>query len=148
MKSSTVILGSITYFITDCAAPPRDKLPWRDDECDAFVAILDAEFLTEQMARDVSRQIVSLRLDWVETMGKRAEFLHDSIDNASVSAGRQGKAGDGDPMTAWHEGLADIRGMVDYLKLGGLGASDNKLVVVLGPEHGVSLLADELRSEE
>ncbi len=143
-KTSTVHAGSTTYFITD-VVPRPDELPWGSEECDAFVAILDPQLLTGQLATDLSLRIVGLTVDWVETMGEKAESLHDSIDNASVLIGRQKRVGDGIPMTAWHQDLSHVDQMRDYLVLGGHGGTENKLVVVIGPEGSAALLAERLR---
>jgi hypothetical protein len=35
---------------------------------------------------------------------------------------------------------------VDYIRLGGLGATDNKLVVVIGSERSASLFSAKLKS--
>ena len=140
-----MLSGSITYVVASQEVPRRDQLPWLDSECDAFVAILTDGLLTDEVAKAVSTRLVELPTDWIETMGSRAEFLHDRIDNASVAAGRQARVGEGNPMTAWHEDLSDMNAMIEYVRLGGLGASNNKLVVVIGPEAASSQFADGLR---
>jgi hypothetical protein len=139
-----VLFGSITCVVASQDVPRRDQLPWQDAECDAFVAILADGLLTDQVTKAVSTSLVELPTDWIETMGSRAEFLHDRIDDASVAVGRQNRVGEGSPMTAWHEDLADINAMIEYVRLGGLGASNNKLVVVIGPEAASQQFADRL----
>ncbi len=144
MEGRRIAVGSTTYFVSGCEIPGSRELPWLDEECDAFVAILEPGRLKTGLADDIAVRLVRLRTDWVETMGGRSEFLHDHIDNWSVAIGRQVKVGDGSPMTAWHEDIASMEGMTDYIGLGGLGASDNKLVVVVGPDDSASLFASSL----
>ena len=145
MEHILIAAGPTTYLVSDQEVPRRNQLPWRGEECDAFVAILDAGRLTDQLAEKVSFGLLGLRIDWVETMGRRSEFLHDCVDKASMAVGRQIEIGDGRPMTAWHEGLADIEPMIEYIRLGGQGASEYKLVLVIGPEHSAAAFADRLR---
>lgn len=95
-----VVSGSTTYFIAGRKVPRRDQLPWRGSECDAFVAILADELLTEEVTEAVSEGLVELPTDWIETMGNRSEYFHDRIDDASVAVGRQARVGQGSPMTA------------------------------------------------
>jgi hypothetical protein len=147
MDCIEIIAGSTTYFISDHNVPAREQLPWREEECDAFIAILDPEGLTDEKAREACLGLIRLRTDWIETMGNRAEFFHDLIDNTSVAIGRQSRIGDGDPMTAWHDHFPGLAEMIDYVKLGGHGASENKLIVVIGPDFAAALFAERLRAE-
>ena len=61
-----------------------------------------------------------------------------------MAVGRQLRVGDGSPMTAWHDDLTELDAMLDYISLGRLGASVNKLVLVVGPEQSASLFAARL----
>jgi hypothetical protein len=135
----------MTYFISHLKVPSPEKLPWRKRECDAFVAILAPELLTDELAVEVSASLVRLCTDWVETMGGRSEYLHDMVDIASVEAAMQAHVGDGNPMTAWHDDMRDVQAMSEYLRSGGLGATDNKLVVVVGSEEATACLAREMQ---
>ena len=140
-----IAAGPTTYLILGEEVPRRDQLPWGDEECDGFIAILDPKRVTEPLAERVYLGLLALQIDWIEAMGEGSELLHDRIDRKSVAIGRQSRVGDGRPMTAWHEDFCDIEAMADYVKLGGQGASENKLVLVVGPEHSASLFADRLR---
>ena len=71
------------YLISDNEVPSLDQLPWSDEQCDAFVAILESAHLTHELARDIASGLVGVRTDWIETMGNGAEFLHDLIDRCS-----------------------------------------------------------------
>jgi hypothetical protein len=140
-----IVRGPTTYFISDKKVPSSEQLPWHDAECDAFVAILQPEELTDRIATDLSAGLLTLRTDWIETMGNKSEWLHDFIDKMSVTSGRQHSVGDGDPMTAWHADMVDLESMIEYVRLGGLGASENKLVLVIGPESILSQVGDRLK---
>lgn len=143
MGNTTITIGGTNYFVLNGMVPAQTDLPWDDEECDAFVAVLDGKLL-DAVANELSFGLVRLRTDWVEMLGEKAELLHDLVDEASVRAGREKTVGDGNPMTAWHEDLSKMMEMVEYVKLGGLGSSNNKLVIVVGPPHGAEMLADEL----
>ena len=121
-----------TYLVVHEHVPRVQDLAWFDSECDAFVAILDGVRLTDDVADKVATGLVALPTDWIETMGSRSEALHDRIDATSVAIGRQPQVGNGDPMTAWHDDKLDLRAMVEWIALGGHGAADCKLVVVVG----------------
>jgi hypothetical protein len=144
MGVTHVQIGSTTYAISDCVVPPPDQLPWGSEECDAFVAILEPRQLTDKMGRRVSIDLVRLSTDWVETMGPTSELLHDLIDTASVETGRQSRVGDGKPMTAWHSDFLDLDSMVDYVRMGGNGGRDNKVIVVIASERSTALFAERL----
>jgi len=141
---STVIVDSTTYCICRGQVPTTYQLPWGDEECDAFVAILDPQMLNAVLAAQLAKGLVDLDTDWVETMGKKSEYLHDTVDLASVAAGRQTKVGDGSPMTVWDDDMTDFEAMVDYVQLGGQGAFDNKLVIVVGPKSAAVAFADRI----
>jgi hypothetical protein len=103
------------------------SLPWRAELFDAFVISLEDEDASER-TRDAIAELVRLNNDWVETFGIAAERLHDDIDEASVAVGRQRAVGDGSPMTAWHDDLTSLERIVDYIRRGGHGSCDYKLV--------------------
>lgn len=119
-----------TYVVRPFRLASLDDLPWGNEEFDAFVVVLDPSALGESGA--VFRTLVALNVDWVETLGPGAETLHDQIDAASVAIGRQTAVGDGSPMTAWHEDLIEMDQVVEYVRGGGHGASERKLVLVVG----------------
>jgi hypothetical protein len=102
--------------------------------------------VTERLADQVSIGLLKLHTDWIETMGRGSESLHDRIDEKSVALGAQAQVGGGRPMTAWHEEFDDLDVMAEYVRLGGQGASRYKLVFVIGPEHSAAYFADRLRS--
>jgi len=124
--------GTFTaYLVTERKAPTIDQLPWNVEESDAFVVVLDGELLSDELAAEIAESLVKLPVDWIEIIGPRTEYLHDLIDEASVAIGRQPKVGDGNPMTAWHQ-FSDLYETVSYLRVGGLGATERKIVVVIG----------------
>ena len=124
--------------------PGLDRLPWSRQECDAFVIVLDEESLSNDLAAEICGRLVQLPVDWIETMGARCEYLHDRIDEASVTMGRQAKVGDGNPMTAWHEWLSDTDDMISYIRSGGHGSAERKIVVVVGPKHSSAVVAQRI----
>ena len=65
------------HLISDNEVPSLDQLRWSDEQCDAFVAILESAHLTHELARDIASGLVGVRTDWIETMGNSAELLHD-----------------------------------------------------------------------
>lgn len=140
----TVVAAGTTYLIARSCVPSKAQLPWLDSQCDAFVLVLNPDLLTGKLVAEISKVLVSLNTDWIETFGTKAELLHDAIDAASVSIGRQIRIGDGDPMTSWHTDLATLNDIAEYLKLGGLGSSDFKIIIVLGSDQDASFVANRL----
>ena len=138
-------VGSTQYAISDREVPSRGQLPWGDQTCDAFIAILEPELLTDRFAQELSLGLVGLQTDWIEAMGGKSEFLHDCIDGASVQVGRQMRVGEGNPMTAWHDEFSDIESMINYIRIGGQGASDFKLILLIGSERSQSVFRNRLR---
>lgn len=109
-----------------------------------FIVVLEDRKLASA-ERGALEQLVRSNSDWVETCGHGAELLHDEVDEISVSIGRQEAIGDGSPMTAWHEDLVAVDGIVEYLALGGLGSNDSKLVCVVARGDQVGPLLVRLR---
>jgi len=136
-----------TYLVVEGKASAIDQLPWRVEESDAFVVVLDGKLLSDELAVEIAESLVKLPVDWIETMGARSEYLHDLMDEASVAMGRQEKVGDGNPMTAWHQ-FSDIWEMVSYLRVGGLGSTERKIVIVVGPEHSSAAIAEEIAQSQ
>ena len=68
---------------------------------------------------------------WVEVFGEWAEIVHDAIDTASVSLGRQAAVGDGNPMTTWTVTL-NANDVASYIWTGGQGEGTRKLVLFVG----------------
>lgn len=83
--------------------------------------------------------------DWVEVFGVNAESIHDAIDEASVSFGRQ-VDGEGKPMTSWHDEIATDSDIASYILTGGQGHSPNKLIVVIGSREEEESLISELHN--
>jgi hypothetical protein len=54
----------MTYLISGHEARWCEQLPWQEDECDAFIAILEPERLIREVADDLSVELVRLRTDW------------------------------------------------------------------------------------
>ena len=130
-----------TYVVAQGNVPEANQILSTTEEFDAFVITLDSELLSEELADAIAARIVRLPVDWVETFGPRCEYLHDRIDAASVSIGRQEKVGDGSPMTAWHEHLSNIDDIVSYIRTGGQGTAETKIVVVIGREQSADTIA-------
>jgi hypothetical protein len=133
-----------TYVIAQGRVPGRNEIRWTIQECDVFVITLDGTLLSDEIISKIAAEIVKLPVDWVETFGPRCEYLHDRIDAASVSMGRQERVGDGCPMTAWHDDLSDIEDIVSYILTGGQGSAETKIVVVIGPEHSADNIAERI----
>jgi hypothetical protein len=127
----------------DCLA--TQALPWGDERFDALVVILKQDRIDDQIRRSL-KELVCLNVDWVETLGAEAEALHDEIDEASVAIGRQPAVGEGSPMTAWHEDLREIPEFSEYIRRGGHGSCDFKLVAFVGPEADGVRFVEDLRA--
>jgi hypothetical protein len=132
------------YVVVEGKVPVTEQLPWNEEECDAFVVVLDGKVLSDELAAEIAVGLVQLPVDWIEVMGDRCEYFHDFIDEASVAMGRQGSVGDGNPMTAWHARLSDMDEMISYIRLGGHGAAERKIVVVVGPERSSVAIAQKI----
>ena len=133
-----------TYLIAQWNSPETGQILSIMEECDAFIVTLDGKFLSDELVDEIAATIVKLPVDWVETFGPRCEYFHDRIDLASVSAGRQEKVGDGNPMTAWHNRFGNIDEIVSYIGAGGHGAAETKIVVLIGPEQSADLIARKI----
>jgi hypothetical protein len=70
-------------------------------------------------------------LDWVQVAGSGAQDLHDAIDAAGVTVGRQLAVGEGSPMTSWHEEALAVEEMADVASLC-FGGHERVLVLVVG----------------
>jgi len=141
----------VTFLVCHGAVPALELLPWGPELCDAFVAVLDVDLLSDDIAQKTAEDLVRVTVDWVETMGPKCEFLHDLVDHAAVSAGKQAAVGDGHPMTAWHNDFSDAEKMASWVCLGGHGLSLNRLVIVFGPDSAVlqfALTLSELVSRD
>jgi len=124
-------------------------LPWGDTQFDCTVVVCNAREARHR-AEEISIEVVDANTDWVNTTGPDAEWLHDVIDRTSVDRGRQGKVGDGDPMTSWHEDAVNDSQMAEVAR-GGWGGHDNVLALVVGDKEDfarfVALLRDSLPAE-
>lgn len=117
------------------------SLPWGDERFDVFLIALDGAD-TDEKTRGAITQLVKLNNDWIETFGETAEQLHDQIDEASVTCGRQRAVGDGSPMTAWHDALTASSEVIDYIRRGGHGSCDYKLIALVGTDRVSSFIRD------
>lgn len=136
-----------TYVVVQGDVPEAYQMPQGMEECDAFIITLDSKLLSAELASEIAGKIVRLPVDWVETFGPQSEYLHDLVDQASVSIGRQEKVGDGDPMTAWHENLTNLDEVVSYLRAGGHGSAEIKLVVIIGPKDCANSIASRISAK-
>lgn len=119
----------LAHYRPGCLKSP----PWGDELCDCFV-ILGESAVDHELARCLALDMASLRNDWVEVFGTNSETLHDMVDEASVSIGRQQAVGDGFPMTAWHTAMLDFDEIASHLSVGGLGAAPVAVVVFVGQD--------------
>lgn len=146
MRQITITATSKTYVIACATVPMVETLPWGTDEFDAFVLIVDPKLLTDELAERISTRLAAMQTQWVECLGPDSEHLHDLVDNASVNVGRQKHIGDGNPMTTWFDDICDAQAMIEYMRPGGQGETDNKLVVVIAGEPECVALAEGLRA--
>ena len=143
--------GFVNYIVAQGNVPDADHISLRNRECDAFIITLSASLLSDELAAAIAERIVKLPVGWMETFGPRCQYLHDLSDVAGVSIGMQEQVGDGFPMTAWYKSLSQIDEITSYLRTGGQGVSETKVVVVIGPENSADAVARgiaEARSED
>ena len=123
-----------------------DALPWERDSFDCVV------FLCENLpdTASIAAELAGTAADWIQVAGVGAEALHDAIDRASVTIGRQLAVGDGSPMTSWHEADTTPAQMAQ-VALHCFGGYDHVLVLVVGDEtafaESVRALQDALTRE-
>lgn len=84
---------------------------------------------------------------WVEIFGNAAEQIHDTVDEASVRIGRQCAVGEGEPMTAWYEGLS-AEEIASYIWTGGQGESNIKVLILVGSQTSVAELKRTLMEHQ
>jgi hypothetical protein len=120
-------------------------LPWLLEEFDAIVLVTDETILTPELAQTIADRLVNLNNDWIEVLGKKSEFLHDLIDEASVAAGRQGYVGEGLPMTGWDD-EATPTSMLATVERGGHGGNNYKLIVIVADDLGFREWLDRIKS--
>ncbi len=107
-----------------------DCAPWGEEEYDCFV-LNRSPLLTSIEMDQIAIEVAGGRNDWVQTLGRGSEKMHDAIDEASVRMGRQAAIGDGYPMTSWHEDVITLDEMVDFVLRGSLGGSSDYLVALI-----------------
>ncbi len=83
---------------------------------------------------DTIRLIANHAHDWVDVCGQQSELIHDLIDESAVQVGRQGRVGNGKPMTAWFADIIDQSAMLDHV-LHPLVGCDWRAVVMFAPEE-------------
>ena len=108
-----------------------DFLPWGDEPFDVIIVCSEGFVLNETLKNNIHNLILK-NSEWFEVLGPNSEYLHDYIDNASVRFGRQAKAGDGSPMTTWHEGIQNPKDIVDSILSSILGGNDNRIILIAG----------------
>ena len=117
--------------------------PW-DDACfDCVVCVCDPA-LARKVAENIALDIVGWNVDWVDTTGEDAEHMHDLIDAASVRIGRQNLVGDGNPMTAWHEGAVTIPQIAKSVEFFGAG-NEHLLLLVIGDDAHLHAIVEHVR---
>jgi hypothetical protein len=92
------------------------------------------DVLSQDTVLSIAKQLAQPRFEWIEVFGFNAELLHDMIDRAAVTIGRQSMIGNGNPMTAWNEERVELREILSYIVTGGQGACDWKVLLVIGTE--------------
>ena len=98
---------------------------------DSFVISRRSAYKHDAIAQIIS-SIANSKVDWVEVIGFNAEAIHDAVDRASVSAGRQKAVGEGVPMTAWDSDYHSDDEVAKYILTGGFGSHNKKLIFYLG----------------
>lgn len=83
-----------TYFACRYQGGSLPPLPWRDALFDCVLVSANHDE-SHRLAQSFSAEIVRHSVDWVQTTGPHAEFIHDCVDWASVAAGVQEAVGDG-----------------------------------------------------
>jgi hypothetical protein len=92
-------------------------------------------------------EIAAQKSDWVEVFGYNAEAIHDAIDNASVGSKRQAVVGSGVPMTSWND-YESTKDVVDYIRTGGHGVSDTKLLIFVGTDEEKQIFWNNLDHDD
>ncbi len=119
-------------------------LPWGGQPFDCVVFLCD--HAQAQVARvELSCELARTNVDWVQVAGSGAEELHDTVDRASVTVGRQRAVGDGSPMTSWHEDARAVDEMADVAALC-FGVHERVLVLVVGQEKDLLASVSAVRS--
>ncbi|MGE0145639.1 MAG: hypothetical protein AB7T19_20305 [Planctomycetota bacterium] len=132
-----------TFWCCRYAGGELPSLPWADAVFDCIV-IAGEEASAQHHGAPFADVIVRRRVDYVQTTGPRAEWLHDLIDEASVRNGRQDAVGDGSPMTTWHDDALSFPQICEVAECC-FGSADDVLCVVLGSEEDRRCFTDLLR---
>jgi len=105
-------------------------LPWGTAMFDCAVLLIERNY--DKIA-ELCREVAQANTDWIAVAGQTSEEVHDLIDQASVTVGRQKAVGDGSPMTSWHEEALTVDQMAE-IAAGLLGGQQFVLVVIVGSE--------------
>jgi hypothetical protein len=132
-----------SYFVCRYGGDQLPSLPWGHALFDCVLVCADPDE-SQRLAAAFSAEIVRCAVDWVQTTGVHAEFIHDCVDWASVAAGVQDAVGDGHPMTAWHEDAISFHEMCDLAAIC-FGGADSVLCVVIGSDDDRDKFARLLR---
>ena len=90
-------------------------------------------------------KLVVANCDWISVIGLRAEWLYDQIDVASVRMGKQGKVGDGSPITAWDVEMLTYALAAEHCTEHLYGGNDFLLIVIVGDIEQYNEFVKELR---
>jgi hypothetical protein len=131
------------YFVALFRPGCLTELPWGSETFDCVVFLLDAD-VSHLLVGALSSELAQSRVDWVQVAGRGAEELHDAIDRASVAAGRQMAAGDGSPMTSWHEEAESLGAMTEIAWVC-FGDQDWVLVLVVGQDTDFSASVEAMQ---
>jgi len=120
--------------------------PWGAAEIECVVFNCK-ERLEPQEVDEIAKELVFARTEHVTTTGRRAELLHDAIDQMSVRLGRQQAVGDGRPMTAWFEELVTVDEMARETVECLWGNADYVVALIVGDDDDFRRAVDALKRQ-
>jgi hypothetical protein len=121
------------YYVAHYASGCLEELPWESENFDCIVLLFSRKAM-QKVRATLGGEIIRTNTDWVQVCGVDAESFHDFIDKTSVQLGRQRMAGDGSPMTSWHEDANTLRKMIDVAR-DCFGGSNYVLMLVVGDRN-------------
>ena len=122
--------GCGTFYVCQYEGGALPELPWGSADFDrVLVATDDAK--SRFLGGEFSDEIVKHAVDYMQTTGVHAEWLHDLVDEAHGAAQIAGAARVGAPMTTWHEDARSLDEIVEVAEHC-LGGADQVLCVIVG----------------
>jgi len=131
------------FYVGQFDGSPFPILPWGNAPFDCILVAPHAP--SRELAESFSSQIIKQSVDWVQTTGPNAEFIHDLIDETAVGDGLQPEVGSGNPMTSWHDDATSPEEIAEVAALC-FGAADFVLCLVVGNESDVAQFSSALRA--